>query len=377
MKIIYIIFSIFLTPLVPLFAQNKVTLGVDRFPSYKVENLSIYVAGTFNNWNPKDQNYQLKTINNKIGITIDLPTEMFEYKFTRGSWAQCEASENGEKQPNRKAFVNRDTTIHVEIKNWADHFEMEKKLSTASKNVHILSSNFFIPQLKRHRRIWIYLPASYSHSTKRYPVLYMQDGQNIFDDVTSFSGEWGVDETLDSLAAEVEQSIVVGIDNGGEKRINEYSPYDMQAYGRGEGKLYTAFLVKTLKPYIDKNFRTKKDKANTFIAGSSMGGLISFYGLLNYPKIFGGAGIFSPALWMAPQLLQDVEKNASKVTGKIYFYAGKQEGEQMVPDMLNLLEKMHQISKAKMHTVIREEGIHSEANWRKEFPDFYQWIQKK
>ncbi len=360
-----------------MFAQHKMTLIIDKFPFYKTGDSSIYVAGSFNNWNPKDKNYRLKSQINKTGITIDLPAGMFEYKFTRGSWAQCEAAEGGKKQPNRQISLNGDTTIHVEIKNWADHFAMEKKISTASKNVHILKSNFFIPQLKRHRRIWIYLPASYSQSKKSYPVLYMQDGQNIFDDATSFSGEWGVDETLDTLALEVEQSIVVGIDNGGDKRVNEYNPYDMQQFGKGEGKLYAEFLVKNLKPYIDKNFRTKKDQPNTFIAGSSMGGLISFYVLLKYPEVFGGAGVFSPALWMAPQLFQDVDKNGGKVKGKIYFYAGKQEGDQMVPDMLSLLEKMHQISKAKMKTVIREEGIHSEANWRKEFPDFYKWIQAK
>ena len=91
--------------------------------------------------------------------------------------------------------------------------------------------------------------------------------------------------------------IVVAIDHGGTKRINEYCPYDMEGFGKGEGDQYLQFLVKTLKPYIDKNYRTKKDKENTYIAGSSMGGLISMYAVLKYPYVFGGAGVFSPAFW--------------------------------------------------------------------------------
>jgi predicted alpha/beta superfamily hydrolase len=117
----------------------------------------------------------------------------------------------------------------------------------------------------------------------------MHDGQNVFDEATSAYGEWGVDEALDTLGTRYKEIMVVAIDNSGDKRINEYSPYDMEKYGKGEGDQYVDFLVQTLKPYIDKHYRTKKDEKNTFIAGSSMGGLISFYAILKYPKVFGGA----------------------------------------------------------------------------------------
>ena len=92
----------------------------------------------------------------------------------------------------------------------------------------------------------------------------MHDGQNVFDAATSFSGEWGVDESLDTLGPEVGESIVVAIDNGGDKRINEYSPYDVEKFGKGEGDLYVDFLVKTLKPFIEKNYRVKKRRKHTF-----------------------------------------------------------------------------------------------------------------
>src|SRR5206468_3445667 len=160
------------------------------------------------------------------------PDGVTEFKFTRGSWKKGEADKNGKPAQNRKIIVSNDTTIHVEIENWADHFQQEERKSTASIHVHVLDSNFFMPQLNRHRRIWIYLPESYKQSKKRYPVIYMQDGQNIFDDATSFSGEWGVDDALDTLHKETKECIVVGIDNGGDKRMNEYCPYDMEKYGK-------------------------------------------------------------------------------------------------------------------------------------------------
>ena len=252
---------------------------------------------------------------------------------------------------------------------------LEAKSSAVSKNVSVLDTAFYMPQLKRHRRIWIYLPSSYASSKKNYPVLYMHDGQNLFDDKTAYAGEWGVDEALDSLGAMLGESIVIGIDNAEKNRVNEYAPYDMK-YGKGEGSLYVDFIVKTLKPFVDKKYRTKKDRKNTSIAGSSLGGLISFYALLKYPKTFGAAGVFSPSFWIAPQIKDDVVNKASKLKSKIYFYASKYESEEMVPEMLAVFELMNKYSKASMTTVIRTQGRHTEATWRKEFPLFYHWLMQ-
>jgi predicted alpha/beta superfamily hydrolase len=148
----------------------------------------------------------------------------------------------------------------------------------------------------------------------------------------------------------------------------------MERFGKGEGDLYVDFLVKTLMPYINKNYRTKKYGRNSYLAGSSMGGLISFYAILKYPKKFYGAGVFSPAFWIVPQLKEVIATKAKKVKGKIYFYGGKQEGDTMIPDMLSVFEQMNRYSKAKMTTVIRSEGKHNEATWRQEFPLFFEWM---
>ena len=148
------------------------------------------------------------------------------------------------------------------------------------------------------------------------------------------------------------------------------------ANNRGEGDQYVDFIVKTLKPFIEKKYRVKKGREHTYIAGSSMGGLISLYAVLKYPDVFGGAGIFSPAFWIVPQLKSALAANGKKIKSKLYFYAGKLEGETMVPDMLSVFVQLHAVSKGEMVSVIRTDGRHNEAAWRREFPLFYKWLNQ-
>jgi alpha-glucosidase len=203
----------------------------------------------------------------------------------------------------------------------------------------------------------------------------MHDGQNLFNEATAGFGEWGVDEYLDSLfKKEKNKSIIIAIDNGQDKRMNEYNPYTFQQFGKGEGDKYVDFLVKTLKPFIDKRFNTLPDKKNTFIAGSSMGGLISLYAVLKYPEVFGGAGIFSPAFWTADDLDKDVTRLGPNIKSKLFFYAGGNEGDKMVPDMKRIAQKIKSVSRAKTLEIIDPEAKHNEAAWRKHFPYFYKWL---
>ena len=358
-------------------AQHRVTLRIKDLPFYHKSTDPIFLAGSFNNWNPGQKEAQLEKTNGAYSLTLSAPAGKYEYKLTRGSWETVESGANGFPVENRLIEINSDTVIELSVQHWADHFPKAPKKSTASKNVKIILTDFFIPQLNRTRRIWIYLPESYSTSRKKYPVLYMHDGQNVFEDTTAFSGEWGVDEALDTLGTKIRECIVVAVDNGGDKRMNEYSPYDMDRFGKGEGDAYIDFLVKTLRPYINKNYRTKRCGKHNYIAGSSMGGLISFYAVLKYPKKFGGAGVFSPAFWIAPQIKEAVADKAKKYKRKIYFFAGQKESESMVPDMLAIFNQMNQLSKAKMTVVVRSEGRHNEATWRTEFAGFYKWIMER
>lgn len=243
----------------------------------------------------------------------------------------------------------------------------------ASNNVYIIDKAFYMPQLKRSRRIWLYLPPDYHASKQHYPVLYMQDGQNLFEDWSAFGEEWGVDETLDEMKA---TCIVVGIDNGIEKRMNEYTLHNHERYGAGEGAHYLSFLVHTLKPYIDETYRTLPGRAHTFIAGSSLGGLISFYASLHYPDVFGAAGIFSPAFWIAPQILEEIKSGVAENnhTQRFYFYYGENEGHEMAAHASAVIDLLKTYERYRVKTVVKTDGIHSEAEWRAVFPHFYNWL---
>jgi len=243
--------------------------------------------------------------------------------------------------------------------------------SSASKNV----STFTIeaPQLKTTKKIWIYLPEDYSATAKKYSVIYMHDAQNLFDSKTAYSGEWNVDEKLDSLKAPV---IVVGIEHGNDKRIDELTPFKNEKYGGGNADNYLDFIVKTLKPYIDKNYRTKPKAKNTIIMGSSLGGLVSYYAILKYPETFGKAGVFSPSFWFSNDIYTLTEK-APKIKTKIYFLCGDKESDDMVKDMT----KMERLLDTKrcycLHLTkskIVKGGEHNEKLWRDGFVKAVLWL---
>lgn len=355
-------------------AQYKLRLQISSLPSSHPD-AQFFVAGNFNSWNPADSGFVFSSSENSWVKEINnLPAGIYEFKFTRGSWGNVEVNANGSDIENRLVKLSSDTTIIYSVAAWKDDFAPAIKQHTASSHVTIIDTAFNIPQLKRTRRIWVYLPENYARSSMHYPVLYMQDGQNVFDNYTSGYGEWGVDECLDSLIATGKPPcIVVGIDNG-PQRMNEYNPYDFERFGKGEGDQYVNFIVQDLKPFIDKKFRTLKTKENTMIAGSSMGGLISYYAMLKFPDVFGKAGVFSPSFWVAPQIKNATDSLASSLDGKIFFYIGELEGERYVNDMKEVMELAGEESRAMIYSVIDPDGRHNEQAWHKWFDEFYIWM---
>lgn len=359
-------------------AQDVLTLELVGWPKLH-EADSFYVAGNFNGWHPKLD--MLRVDGDKRVISLAMTgSNSFEFKITRGSWQKVEAAKDGSDIANRKITISNNSVLQISVEAWKDDIPI-RPVSTASSNVSIMDSAFYIPQLNRSRRIWVYLPKDYKNTTRKYPVLYMHDGQNLFDANTSFSGEWGVDECFDTLK---KQCIVVGIDNGSSRRLTEYTPYGFSEKGLGdfskdsvEGKKYAAFLVKTLKPFIDKKYRTLADKNNTFIAGSSLGGLISFYAITKYPNVFGAAGIFSPAFWIVKKdLLKEINLSSTKYNSRIYYVAGDKESAEMLPDMneIALADKKKHAVPATIISV--PGGIHKESFWRQQMPAFINWLIK-
>ena len=306
--------------LISFCVSAQVTIIVDKVPENTPENIEIFISGDFEGWSGGEKKYQLEHENGIYSITLPKVEGQINFKFTQGSWESVECTQNGIAIDNRSHTFNQpNDTLKVKIVGWDNLIEI-KKATTASKNISILSENFEMPQLNRKRRVWLYLPPDYETSNESYPVVYMHDGQNLFDSSTSNYGEWNVDETLDKLVKEKNlKLIVVGIDNGGSKRLDEYSPWINEKYGGGKGDLYLDFIIETLKPYIDSNYKTLKDKNNTAIIGSSMGGLISHYAGLKYPKIFGKIGVFSPAFWFSPEVNEFTKTNGNIKDTKMYF----------------------------------------------------------
>lgn len=356
------------------FSQYSIRFQISDVPSNHWPD-SIFVAGKFNSWNPATNGVPFSKINGTDYIEIEnLQAGNHQFKFTRGSWQSAECTLTGTAIDNRQITLISDTIIKVSIEAWQDDFAGFEKLHTASPNVRIMDAAFPMPQFSTTRRIWLYLPPDYAKSKKHYPVMYMHDGQNIFDEYTSAFGEWGVDECADSLIRNGKPAcIIVGIDNGPD-RMNEYNPYDRDDFGKGTGNQYLDFIVKNLKPHIDKQYRTLPTNAHTIIAGSSMGGLISYYALLKYPEVFGKGGIFSPSFRNAAEIKELTDISGNKLKGTVFFYVGGQEGERYVSDVKEITDKLGENSKAFIYAVTDPAGFHNEAAWRKWFHEFYKWV---
>lgn len=357
--------------------QAQVTFTVDSLPDYTPPEDILYIAGDFQGWNPGDTNFVLQKNNeDKWFIQFDSVAEgtIIKFKFTRGDWGKVEKGILGEEIPDREFTYGNGESVSIIIYNWADYGGGN---STATENVEVMDEEFYMPQLDRSRRIWIYFPPDYDESENHYPVLYMHDGQNLFDTYTSYSGEWEVDETLNELFEDGYQvPIVVGIDNGGTERINEYTPWINSEYGGGLGGPYIDFVVETLKPYIDDNYRTLPDRDNTAIWGSSLGGLISYYGILKYQEKFSKAGVYSPSYWWSDSVWTFPCEMGLQQQMKIYQMTGSLEAGTMVPDTWTMNDTLLSfgISEENLSTKIIEGGQHNEQLWREDFAEAYLWL---
>jgi len=254
----------------------------------------------------------------------------------------------------------------------------QDRSSTASNNVHVIERTFEMPGLDRERGIRLYLPPSYEGSDKAFPVIYMHDGQNLFDDATSFVGEWGVDEILNEIANESgPEFIVVGIDNGGSLRTEELTPFPNEKYGGGKGEAYMDFIVKVIKPFIDEQYRTKSDLDHTAIMGSSLGGLISHYAIYKYPDVFGKAGIYSPSYWFSYDEMLDFTLNHPlPASHKLDLLVGKKEGESMYVPFQQMVDEIKKAGhpSANIKSALVEDGEHNERFWRSQFKASVLWL---
>jgi len=219
------------------------------------------------------------------------------------------------------------------------------------------------PQLRNSRNVDVYLPASYS-VRRRYPVVYMHDGQNLSDPSIAFAGTWDLDAALERLAGRGVEPIIVGVHNT-DNRLSEYSPFKHPRHGGGQADRYLAFLADTLKPRIDRLFRTRRARPHTAIAGSSMGGLVSFYGWQLRQETFGHAVAMSPSFWFGRDRLFDYVEARKLPSGRLYLDVGTAEGAEALRDVRHMRALLLQkgIRPEAFSYYQHRGGRHEEAAW--------------
>jgi metallo-beta-lactamase class B len=244
-------------------------------------------------------------------------------------------------------------------------------------SIGLISKGFRIVSLKRRRRIWAYLPPDYHDTDRRFPVIYMHDAQNLFfPEKSAFGQIWEVPKTMEQLRKQGFDAIVIGIEHGGKRRIQEFSPWKHHKQGGGEGGAYAQWLAESLKPFVDKQLRTLPQAEHTALVGSSMGGLITLFAGTHYQHLFGKLGVFSPSLWFAPQIFDFVRHRGKTHPQKIYLLAGQHEGAAMT----RLTEAMYThllhtgYTTEDLRLIISPDGRHSEWFWGRELPNALQWM---
>lgn len=341
----------------------------------------VFITGDFCNWNPASPEFIMEKVEDgKFRFDLDKIPDVSgkcEYKYTKGGWDHVELDVFGNSPKNRLFKKDEVETDFVPL--WRKNGYTPLYKDTMPQ-VEVFSEAFEIPQLKRTRKITVLLPSDYHKNTEvRYPVLYMNDAQNLFGQGSAY-GNWEIDKRISLLKKQGGQDvIIVALDHGETTRNSEYSPYKTpKTHVKGEGMRYATFIVRTLKPLIDAKYRTKPERQFTGIGGSSMGGLISIYTGMMYPEQVGRLMVFSPALWTSPKIYFDAVEFFNPLDTKIYIYGGGKESSTMFSNIEKLIEAIESqgfsSEKIQIKSELDPEGEHNEKRWGKEFPKAMQWL---
>jgi len=338
----------------------------------------VYIAGNFNLWKTQDEQYKMEKIGDGqyqyyFPKNFTFPTELL-FKFTKGDWSAVEIDNFGNRTENRKTQL-KTGIVNEKVLKWRRNW-MPFKPNFLPK-IQLISEKFEIPQLNKTRKIWALLPYDYETSNERYPVLYLQDAQNLFNEDSPY-GNWKIDKKLAVMAEyNIGKIIIIAIEHGDQDRIEEYN-VGQTKLGIGEGKKYIRFITDTLKHFVDENFRTKPEREFTGIGGSSMGGLVSIYSGLMYPEVYGKLMIFSPSLWVVHKLDIFNVPFYEPLDTRIYLYAGGDESEKMVSHITKfkdiLLQNHITSENMAIHLSINKKGKHNESYWSDEFPKAIEWL---
>ena len=339
----------------------------------------VYVSGSFCNWDPCNPDYLMKKIGKglyqfEFAKYFNWDSKV-EYKYTKGGWDHVELDIFGNRSENRTIKSKEIVSTDI-VPLWRDN-GFTPFYKTSMPKIEILSENFVIPQLDRTRKIAVLLPFDYYQNIeKHYPVIYMHDAQNLYG-VGSAYGNWEIDKRLSLLKEHGKSDVIIAaINHGEEDRQTEFSPYKNKV--KGQGMKYANFIVRTLKPEIDKIYRTKPERQFTGTGGSSMGGLISIYAGMMYPETIGRLMVFSPSLWTSPKIYFDAVEFFNPLDTKIYLYGGGKESHSMLPNLEKLKTTIENqgfdSNKIQIKAELDSEGLHNEKRWGQEFPKALDWL---
>lgn len=351
-----------------------------QVPDDTPKDSDLYLAGSnsaLGNWKANG----LKLRRNSDGtFSADVPLkvgETLEYKITRGSWDTVEKNADGSERANRTLAVDANTPrVEITVARWSAGLTDVQSTVVGELKFRTIESK----HLGKPRTIRVWLPPGYAADPKaRFPVLYMHDGQNLFDRKTSaFGNEWQVDESLTDLILkkELPPLIVVGIDNGGAERICEYT-FDADAkFGGGGGERYAKCLLEEVMPQVNEEFRTEVGAA--YLGGSSLGGIVSLELAMRHPEAFKGVMAMSPSLWWADEVtLRHLREQAGELQSTpVYLDMGTREGGdarknvELAQQAQSILSKHNVIH----NLLIQEDAEHNEPAWAARFGDAVQYL---
>jgi predicted alpha/beta superfamily hydrolase len=372
----------------PVTREAHVTFEV-TVPPETPADAEVWLTGNHDalgQWNPQGLKLT-RTSQGRYTASLKMPAgALLEFKVTRGSWDTVEKGAQGEEVPNRSLRVIgvRAQRVPVKVSRWADEGggPPPKGVTGTVRYLRNVKSR----HLSRPRDIIVWLPPGYdANSKRRYPVLYMHDGQNLMDAGTSFSGEWQVDETAQRLVQEgkVEPLLIVGVYNT-EERFSEYTHVVDPVYaehGGGKADAYGRFLVEELKPLIDKTFRTRTGAKDTGLAGSSLGGLVTMHLGLKYPGTFQRLGVMSPSVfWGNKDIVTRVKALPKKLPLRIWVDIGTEEwrGSQETVEDARLLRDALVSEGWRLDKDLRyvevPGAVHTESAWAERFGDTLQYL---
>ncbi|WNC72303.1 alpha/beta hydrolase-fold protein [Thalassotalea psychrophila] len=394
----YIILLISIISLCACSPNNSEITLIVKVPENTPQHSKLTLGGDFNSWDPTADGFEMTAKGDGI-FEYNFPTfekgKILNFKVTRGSWDTVEISDTGANRDNRNYTVSGHTqVINIEVADWTD---LSTKEAPSTVVGTVVVEDIELPTFKGQRKVRIYLPPHYKDSNERFPVIYMTDGQNVFDDKTANAGEWQMDELMEKFAenGSALTSIVVAVDHAGDNRRMEYLPFnddDKVAHGidgkhlaEAKGAEFADWLVNELKPSIDKQYRSKPEREYTSLMGSSMGGLISCYTALRHQEVISKAACLSSAFLkrlVGSHFIDYIKQTPKKYPMKFHIDIGDNEfglfGDNILKETQEVYEELllAGFNKPELRYQIIQGGTHDEPSWRSRTEDILLWLNK-